>query len=208
MIINCLNKENLNSLVNILGVKLSNKCKIEKEQINKPKLKVIDIDMDNADDNEIELVSCRVFDLINTAPCNKCARFGHSSKKCENSATCNKCADVHLPSECTSSTKYMQIVSTKYNTKYDINHSAIDSELCEILKFKIKKYIEMTNYPTNPTYPRFFGTVESLHFQRTGLIRRARFASTDSTASPNSRNTGTPSSLRNAVSTKLINQNG
>ena len=64
MIINCLNKENLNSLVNILGVKLSNKCKIEKEQINKPKLKVIDIVMDNADDNEIELVSCRIFDFI------------------------------------------------------------------------------------------------------------------------------------------------
>ena len=29
--------------------------RIEKEQIDKPKLKVIDIDMDNADDNETEL---------------------------------------------------------------------------------------------------------------------------------------------------------
>ena len=49
------NEENINSLVNTLGVKISDKCKIEEEQINKPKLKVIDIDMDNADDNEIEL---------------------------------------------------------------------------------------------------------------------------------------------------------
>ena len=122
-------------LVNSLGEKLSNKVKIEKEQINKPKLKVINIDMDSAEDNEIELdinqrnfsniddkckllhvytnettnkkcaiievtlniykhikdnksrifvghQSCRAFNLINTTPCNKCARFGHSSKKC------------------------------------------------------------------------------------------------------------------------------
>ena len=54
LIINCMNEENINSLVNILGEKLSNNFKIEKEQINKPKLKVIDIDMENSDDNEIE----------------------------------------------------------------------------------------------------------------------------------------------------------
>ena len=35
-----MNKENINSLVNTLGEKLSNNFKIEKEQINKPKLKV------------------------------------------------------------------------------------------------------------------------------------------------------------------------
>ena len=45
--------------------------------------------------------SCGVFDIINTIPCNKCARFGHSSKKCENQVTCNKCADAHSPSKCT-----------------------------------------------------------------------------------------------------------
>ena len=81
--------------------------------------------------------SCRVFDLINTTLCNKCARYGHSSKKCENSANCNKCAEAHLPSKCTSSkNKCANCVyrNTKYNTKYDINHSTIDSELCEILR--------------------------------------------------------------------------
>ena len=92
--------------------------------------------------------------------------------------------------------------------QYVINNSAIDSELCEILKSKIKKYIEMTVYLTNPTYPRFFGKVESLHFQRKAPIMRERFASTDLTALPNSRNTGTPTSIRNAVTTTLINQNG
>ena len=41
--------------------------------------------------------SCRVFDIINTTPCNKCARFGHSSKKCENLASYKNCGDSHLP---------------------------------------------------------------------------------------------------------------
>ena len=50
LIIKCMNEENINSL----GEKLSNNFKIEKEQINKPKLKVIDIDMENSDNNEIE----------------------------------------------------------------------------------------------------------------------------------------------------------
>ena len=41
--------------MNTLGEKLSNNFKIEKEQINKPKLKVIDIDMEKSDDKKIEL---------------------------------------------------------------------------------------------------------------------------------------------------------
>ena len=36
LIINCMNEENINSLVNTLGKKLSNNFKIQKEQINKP----------------------------------------------------------------------------------------------------------------------------------------------------------------------------
>ena len=55
VIINCMNEENINTLMNTLGGKLSNNFKIEKEQINNPKLKVIDIDMDHGGDNEIEL---------------------------------------------------------------------------------------------------------------------------------------------------------
>ena len=53
MIINCTNEENINSLVNTLEGKLSNNFKIKKEEINNPKLKVIDIDMDHAGDTEI-----------------------------------------------------------------------------------------------------------------------------------------------------------
>ena len=55
VIINCISQENINTLVNTLGGKLSNNFKIENEQINNPKLKVIDIDMHHGGDNEIEL---------------------------------------------------------------------------------------------------------------------------------------------------------
>ena len=56
--------------------------------------------------------------------------------------------------------------NVKYNTKYNIEHSAIDSEFCEILKTKIKKYIEMTDYSMYLTYPRYLGKVEGLHNQQ------------------------------------------
>ena len=95
----------------------------------------------NIKDNKSRLfvghLSCRVFEIINTTPCNKCARFGHSTKKCTNEATCNKCAGAHLPSKSNSATykcPNCNFSNEKYKTKYNVNHSAIDSELCEILK--------------------------------------------------------------------------
>ena len=82
------------------------------------------------------------------------ARFGHSTKKCKNKATCNKCAGAHLSSKCTSATykcPNSDFSNEKYKTKYNVNHSAINSDLCEILRTKIKKYIEKSDYPTQPT---------------------------------------------------------
>ena len=95
----------------------------------------------------------------------------------------------------------------KFHTKYNVNHSAIDSELCEILKSKIKKYIEMTGYPSLPTYPRFFGKVESLQFHRRAPTRRTRFASTESAASQFIRNTGTTTPIPNASSISQVASN-
>ena len=155
--------------------------------------------------------NCRVFDLIITTPCNKCARFGHSSKKCENIAMCYKCAEAHLPTKCTSTTnKSANCVyrNAKFNTKYDINHSTIDSELCEILKSKIKKSIETTDYPTTPTYSRYFGMVERLPFPTEGTDKESEICTLDSTTSQNSRIAGTPTPIRNAMTTTPINQNG
>ena len=95
----------------------------------------------------------------------------------------------------------------KYNTKYNIDHSAIDSELCEILKTKIKKYIEMTDYPMHPTYPRYLSKV-GLHNQQKALPRRVTIASVDSRVSQQSRNveTHTPKS-QNPETTTTRNQN-
>ena len=126
---------------------MQDNCKIlhvyTNERTNK-KVAIIEVTANiyrNMKDNKSRLFvghqSCRVFDIINTTPCNKCARFGHSSKKCTNDVTCNKGAGAHLPSKCTSATnKYpnCDYSNVKYKTKYNVNHSAIDSELCQILK--------------------------------------------------------------------------
>ena len=86
-----MNEENVNSLVNLLGENLSNKVKIEKEQINKPKLKVIDIDMDSAEDNEIELdVNQRNFSNIH----DKCKLLHVYT----NETTNKKCAIIEITS--------------------------------------------------------------------------------------------------------------
>ena len=58
-----------------------------------------------------------------------------------------------------------------------------------------------------PTYPRFFGKVESLQFQRRAPIRRTRFASTDSATSQIARNTETTIPKPNASSTSQISSN-
>ena len=99
--------------------------------------------------------SCRVFDIINAYPCNKCSRFGHNSKKCRNEDTCSWCNGDHITSKCTrESINCPNCVysNEKFKTNYKTNHCAIDSDLCMILKAKIKKYIEMTDYPVQPTY--------------------------------------------------------
>ena len=65
----------------------------------------------------------------------------------------------------------------------------------------------MTDYPSLPTYPRFFGKVESLQFHRRAPIRRMRFASTDSATSLISRNLENTTPIRNASSTSQISSN-
>lgn len=236
IIINCMNVESVNSIERTLSENLlADNFKVEKEQIKKPIVKIIDIDKIFKSDKEIEddinernfknfdekckvlhifsnaktasisailevtsaiykhirenknrlfvgYQNCRVFDIINTTPCSSCARFGHSAKKCPNQATCYKCAGNHKAAVCESETlKCPNCVfhNTKYNLNYDINHSAIDSDKCQILKNKINKYIEMTDYPMRPTYQRYFGKIERPTFQRSvTTIRRPRTANT------------------------------
>lgn len=246
IIINCMNEESVNKVEKSLKTELNKNVKIEKEQIRKPTVKVINIDKIFASDSEIEAdinqrnfnniddkckvlyvysnvrsntmsailevtpniykyikennnkmfvgyQNCRVFDIINTTPCNSCSRFGHSAKKCSNEATCYKCAGNHPASQCKNDflkCPNCDFYNKKFNTNYSTNHSAIDSEQCEVLKNKINKYIETTEYPMRPTYPRYFGKTEQPRLQRSLYsIRKPRtLAGIATTQSPRSAN--------------------
>lgn len=99
---------------------------------------------------------CIVYDHINVTTCYNCGRLGHSGKKCKNKAVCIKCTGNHKTSECKSNkNECINCIysNEKYNTKYDSNHLPLDMENCEILKNKIKKYVEATDYPIKPTLP-------------------------------------------------------
>ena len=130
MIINCTNEDSINTIEITLNNLLNSDSKIEKEQINKPQLKVInfkckvlrvysntrtginsaiiEVTSDiykHIKDNESRLFigyqSRRVLDIINLYPCNKCSRFGHNSEKCRNDDTCSWCNGDHITSKCT-----------------------------------------------------------------------------------------------------------
>ena len=92
-----------------------------------------------------------------------CARYAHSGATCRNDAMCAKCSKPHKASVC-SETENSACANCKYSnrifkTKYDTNHEATDSELCEILKSKVKKYIDMHDYLIKHIIPRHLGKV-------------------------------------------------
>ena len=72
----------------------------------------------------------------------------------------------------------------KYKTNYNVNHSAIDSDLCEILKNKIKRYIEATDYPLQPTYERYFGKVETTKQTDNENEKEPTISTTNTTSTP------------------------
>lgn len=100
--------------------------------------------------------SCKVYDIINVKPCYKCGRFGHNGFKCTNDSVCLNCAENHKTQECQNVSKKCPnctFSNNNYNTEYDTNHSANDTTKCEILKTKIKKFINTTDYPIPPAIP-------------------------------------------------------
>lgn len=115
---------------------------------------------DNDDKIFVGHQRCKVYDLINVKPCYKCGRFGHSGAKCHNDTTCSKCADKHETHLCNTDIVRCGnclFSNNRYKTTFDINHSAHNSDTCPIFKSRIKKYIEMTDYPIRPTIPRYIG---------------------------------------------------
>ena len=110
---------------------------------------------------------CRVYDLINITPCFNCGRYGHNASKCRNDSVCLKCAEKHKVVEC-KNTKVECINcvfnNIKYRTNLTTNHLATDRINCTILKNKIKKIINSTDYPIAPSLPTWDDT--SLLYQR------------------------------------------
>lgn len=110
--------------------------------------------------------NCKVFDVINVIPCFKCGRFGHSGTKCRNDPNCLKCAGPHLSRNC-DGTKPTCCANCSYSnktfgTKYNCEHVTMDSEMCVILKNKIKKVMDTTDYTIKPLFPRFLGKIDTL----------------------------------------------
>lgn len=107
--------------------------------------------------------NCKVYDDINVRPCYNCGRFGHAGHKCNNETVCLKCSGSHRSINCKSTT--LQCLNciynnTKFNTTYDTQHVANDSQCCQTLKNKIKKYIDNVDYPISPTIPRYIGKID------------------------------------------------
>ena len=110
--------------------------------------------------------NCKIYDLINIKPCYKCGSFGHNSYKCSNDLTCLKCAGSHISAQCQIKDNFTCVncfySNAKYKTNFEVNHMANDSEKCKILKGKINRDIDMTDYPVRPYVPRLIGKVENI----------------------------------------------
>lgn len=128
---------------------------------------------------------CVVYDQINITTCYNCGRLGHNGKKCRNKQICIKCSGNHKTSECNND-KYKCVncaySNNNYDTKYDTKHSPSDMENCEILKKKIKKYVDTTDYPIKPVLPTWKSTSVPAYNRRppesAGMLKNQRFAST------------------------------
>lgn len=144
--------------------------------------------------------NCKVYDIINARPCFNCGRFGHSGAKCHNASICLKCAEPHQTSKCnkdsTSTYKCPNCVfsNERYNSKLDTKHVATDCNECTILKSKVKKYIDMTDYPIKPSIPAYIGKVDN--------FQENRLASSSSLGSISSQTMTPPNKTRQLRSAK------
>lgn len=218
VLIDCMNENSAIDAEKILKEKLSAVCEIKKEEIKKPRLKVVGVDnfekmnlkdleadinernfkdlktsctaihhFENKRTKQISIIievsseiykrikdnknrvfigyqNCRVYDDINIRPCYNCGRFGHSGHKCLNDKVCLKCAGSHNSINCVKTTEVKCVNcifhNNRYKTNYNIQHVANDSQSCQVLKNKIRKYVESTDYPVSPTITRYIGNVD------------------------------------------------
>ena len=122
---------------------------------------------------------CKIYDLINLNPCYNCARYGHNASKCNNDSVCIKCSEEHNVNECKNNKiECANCVynNAKYRTNLTTDHLPTDRIKCSILRKKIKKYIDSTDYPIAPVLPAWDESsalreinnwqANNLHYQR------------------------------------------
>ena len=102
---------------------------------------------------------CHVIDDIDLKICTHCLRFNHNKNKCTKTTTCLNCAGNHNIAECSvvdifkcTSCVYS---NEKYGTAHNTQHCVTDTEKCLILRCKIKKNIQLIDYPFTPFIPSF-----------------------------------------------------
>ena len=126
--------------------------------------------------------NCKAYDDLSISQCFNCSGFNHSSKKCQNESKCIYCAGKHKAKDCQITNKIQCAnclhANTKYNCKYEINHSASDTQKCEILKKKINISISNTDYTIRPVIPKFIAPQRSTNKE---ITRKRRRDSTEGT---------------------------
>lgn len=107
--------------------------------------------------------NCRVYDVINFKPCFKCGQFKHNGFKCQNNPACLECAGDHSTTECKSKKLCCvncTYVNKEHNKNYKSDHSSIDTGKCELLKSKIRKFLNTTEYLVRPNIPAYLNNTE------------------------------------------------
>ena len=83
----------------------------------------------------ISLFVCRVYDQVDVKRCNKCHKYGHWVKECDQPAACSICADAHETKSCThykdDSFENYKCINCTRNGLEPNNHCA-DSPKCPI----------------------------------------------------------------------------
>lgn len=114
--------------------------------------------------------NCKIYDVINAKPCYNCGRFGHNGSKCRNDPVCLICAEEHSTSACNKKNNICctncKYVNEKYGKKIKTDHMPYDSEKCEVLRNKINKEINSTEYNIKPSIQRYVGKAEIFSTKR------------------------------------------
>lgn len=98
----------------------------------------------------IGLRRCPVWENLKVSRCYRCYGFNHKISDCKyNGPTkCSQCPDTHYYKDCKS--KNFSCVNCienndKFKTRYDVNHSVLDS-MCPLYEIQIRKLRERTDY--------------------------------------------------------------